>query len=166
MLHINTRIDISLISDFLIKLMNMPLHFFDTKRTGDILQRIGDHGRIKSFLLSNSMNIVFSLFNFIVFMGILAYYNLTILAIFIVGNTLYLIWVLSFMHYRRELDIKRFYQSSIEQSRLIQMVQGMQDIKLNNCEKQKRWEWERIQMHLFRISVKGLKVGQLSLIHI
>lgn len=162
MLHINTRIDISLISDFLIKLMNMPLHFFDTKRTGDILQRIGDHGRIKSFLLSNSMNIVFSLFNFIVFMGILAYYNLTILAIFIVGNTLYLIWVLSFMHYRRELDIKRFYQSSIEQSRLIQMVQGMQDIKLNNCEKQKRWEWERIQMHLFRISVKGLKVGQIQ----
>ena len=155
MLHINTRIDISLISDFLIKLMNMPLHFFDTKRTGD-------HGRIKSFLLSNSMNIVFSLFNFIVFMGILAYYNLMILGIFIVGNTLYLIWVLSFMHYRRELDIKRFYQSSLEQSRLIQMVQGMQDIKLNNCEKQKRWEWERIQMHLFRISVKGLKVGQIQ----
>ena len=162
MLHINTRIDISLISDFLIKLMNMPLHFFDTKRTGDILQRIGDHGRITSFLLSNSMNIVFSLFNFIVFMGILAYYNLMILGIFIVGNTLYLIWVLSFMHYRRELDIKRFYQSSLEQSRLIQMVQGMQDIKLNNCEKQKRWEWERIQMHLFRISVKGLKVGQIQ----
>ncbi len=162
MLHINTRIDISLISDFLIKLMNMPLHFFDTKRTGDILQRIGDHGRIKSFLLSNSMNIIFSLFNFIVFMGILAYYNLTILGIFIVGNALYLIWVLSFMHYRRELDIKRFYQSSLEQSRLIQMVQGMQDIKLNNCEKQKRWEWERIQMHLFRISVKGLKVGQIQ----
>ena len=162
MLHINTRIDISLISDFLIKLMNMPLHFFDTKRTGDILQRIGDHGRIKSFLLSNSMNIVFSLFNFFVFMGILAYYNLTILGIFLVGNTLYLIWVLSFMHYRRELDIKRFYQSSLEQSRLIQMVQGMQDIKLNNCEKQKRWEWERIQMHLFKISVKGLKVGQIQ----
>ena len=162
MLHINTRIDISLISDFLIKLMNMPLHFFDTKRTGDILQRIGDHGRIKSFLLSNSMNIVFSLFNFIVFMGILAYYNLTILGIFLLGNSLYLIWVLSFMHYRRELDIKRFYQSSLEQSRLIQMVQGMQDIKLNNCEKQKRWEWERIQMHLFRISVKGLKVGQIQ----
>jgi len=162
MLHINTRIDISLISDFLIKLMNMPLHFFDTKRTGDILQRIGDHGRIKSFLLSNSMNIVFSLFNFIVFMGILAYYNLTILGIFMVGNALYLIWVLSFMRYRRELDVKRFYQSSLEQSRLIQMVQGMQDIKLNNCEKQKRWEWERIQMHLFRISAKGLKVGQIQ----
>ena len=162
MLHINSRIDISLISDFLVKLMNMPLHFFDTKRTGDILQRIGDHGRIKSFLLSNSLNIVFSLFNFVVFMGILAYYSTTILCVFTVGNALYLVWVLSFMRYRRELDIKRFYQSSLEQSRMIQMVQGMQDIKLNNCEKQKRWEWERIQMHLFRISVKGLKVGQIQ----
>lgn len=162
MLHINTRIDISLISDFLIKLMNMPLHFFDTKRTGDILQRIGDHGRIKAFLLGNSMNILFSLFNFLVFMGILAYYNLTILGIFVLGNTLYLVWVLSFMRYRRELDIKRFYQSAQEQSQLIQIVQGMQDIKLNNCERQKRWEWERIQMHLFRISMKGLKVGQIQ----
>lgn len=162
MLHVNSRIDINLISDFLIKLMNMPLHFFDTKRTGDILQRIGDHGRIKSFLLSNSLNIVFSLFNFVVFMAILAYYNSTILGIFIVGNLLYVVWVFSFMHYRRELDVKRFYQSSVEQSRLIQMIQGMQDIKLNNCERQKRWEWERIQMHLFRISVKGLKVGQIQ----
>ena len=162
MLHINSRIDIQVISDFLAKLMNMPLHFFDTKRTGDILQRIGDHGRIKSFLLSNSLIIVFSFFNFVVFLGILAYYHLTILFIFLVGNVLYLIWVLSFMRYRRELDIKRFYQSSVEQSRLIQLVQGMQDIKLNNCERQKRWEWERIQMHLFRISVKGLKVGQIQ----
>ena len=162
MLHINSRIDIQVISDFLAKLMNMPLHFFDTKRTGDILQRIGDHGRIKSFLLSNSLTIVFSFFNFVVFLGILAYYHLTILFIFLVGNVLYLIWVLSFMRYRRELDIKRFYQSSVEQSRLIQLVQGMQDIKLNNCERQKRWEWERIQMHLFRISVKGLKVGQIQ----
>lgn len=162
MLHINSRIDIQVIPDFLAKLMNMPLHFFDTKRTGDILQRIGDHGRIKSFLLSNSLTIVFSFFNFVVFLGILAYYHLTILFIFLVGNVLYLIWVLSFMRYRRELDIKRFYQSSVEQSRLIQLVQGMQDIKLNNCERQKRWEWERIQMHLFRISVKGLKVGQIQ----
>lgn len=162
MLHINSRIDIQVISDFLAKLMNMPLHFFDTKRTGDILQRIGDHGRIKSFLLSNSLTIVFSFFNFVVFLGILAYYHLTILFIFLVGNVLYLMWVLSFMRYRRELDIKRFYQSSVEQSRLIQLVQGMQDIKLNNCERQKRWEWERIQMHLFRISVKGLKVGQIQ----
>lgn len=162
MLHINTRIDINLISVFLTKIMNMPLHFFDTKRTGDIMQRIGDHSRIKSFLLGNSMNIIFSLFNFLVFMSILAYYNTTILGIFMIGNTFYLIWILSFMRYRRELDIKRFYQSSLEQNRLIQMIQGMQDIKLNNCETQKRWEWERIQMHLFNISLKGLKIGEIQ----
>ena len=162
MLHINSRIDISLISDFLSKLMNMPLHFFDTKRMGDILQRIGDHGRIKSFLISNSLHIVFSLVNFIVFLIILGYYNIHILGIFCIGNILYLGWVLLFMRYRRELDIKRFYQSSLEQSRMIQMIQGMQDIKLNNSEKQKRWEWERIQTNLFRISIKGLKVGQIQ----
>ena len=162
MLHINSRIDISLISDFLSKLMNMPLHFFDTKRMGDILQRIGDHGRIKSFLISNSLHIVFSLVNFIVFLIILGYYNIHILGIFCIGNILYLGWVLLFMRYRRELDIKRFYQSSLEQSRMIQMIQGMQDIKLNNSEKQKRWEWERIQTNLFRISIKGLKIGQIQ----
>lgn len=162
MLHINSRINISLISDFLIKLMNMPLHFFDTKRTGDIMQRIGDHGRIKSFLLGNSLNIVFSIVNFFVFMGILAYYNSKILSIFMLGNVLYIFWVLYFMKYRRALDIKRFYQASTEQSKMIQMVQGMQDIKLNNCEKQKRWEWERIQVKLFKISVKGLTIGQIQ----
>lgn len=162
MLHINSRIDISLISDFLTKLMHMPLHFFDTKKMGDILQRIGDHGRIKSFLIGNSLGTLFSLVNFIVFLIILGYYNLKILGIFLLGNALYVIWVLFFMRYRRELDIKRFYQSSQEQSRMIQMIQGMQDIKLNNNEKQKRWEWERIQVKLFRISLKGLKVGQIQ----
>ncbi len=162
MLHINSRIDISLISDFLVKLTSMPLHFFDTKKTGDIMQRIGDHGRIKSFLMGNSMNIMFSLANFVVFMGILAYYDLKILTIFLVGNSLYVMWILFFMRYRRELDIKRFNLASTEQSRVIQLIQGMQDIKLNNCEKQKRWEWERIQVRLFKVSVKGLTVGQIQ----
>ncbi len=162
MLHINSRIDISLISDFLVKLTSMPLHFFDTKKTGDIMQRIGDHGRIKAFLMGNSMNILFSMVNFVVFMGILAYYNLKILGIFLVGNSLYVMWILFFMRYRRELDIKRFNLSSTEQSRIIQLIQGMQDIKLNNCEKQKRWEWERLQVRLFKVSVKGLTVGQIQ----
>ncbi len=162
MLHINSRIDISLISDFLVKLTSMPLHFFDTKKTGDIMQRIGDHGRIKSFLMGNSMNIMFSLVNFVVFMGILAYYDLKILTIFLVGNSLYVMWILFFMRYRRELDIKRFNLASTEQSRVIQLIQGMQDIKLNNCEKQKRWEWERLQVRLFKVSVKGLTVGQIQ----
>ena len=162
LLHINSRVDISLISDFLIKLMNMPLHFFDTKRTGDIMQRIGDHGRIKGFLIGNSMSILFSLANFIIFAGILAYYNIKILSIFLIGNTFYVLWILYFMKYRRELDIKRFNQSSNEQNKVIQLIQGMQDIKLNNCEKQKRWEWERVQVNLFKISVRGLTIGQIQ----
>lgn len=162
LLHMNSRIDIQLIADFLIKLTAMPLQFFDSRMTGDILQRIGDHGRIKDFLLSNSMRIVFSLINFVVFLAILAYYNLLVLAIFVVGNTLYIVWISFFMRYRRELDVKRFNQSAIEQSKMIQMVQGMQDIKLNNCERQKRWEWERIQVKLFQIGLKGLRIGQIQ----
>lgn len=162
LLHVNSRINISLISDFLIKLMNMPLHFFDTKRTGDIMQRIGDHGRIKGFLMGNSMSILFSLANFIIFAGILAYYNIKILTIFLIGNTFYVLWILYFMKYRRELDIKRFNQASNEQNKIIQLIQGMQNIKLNNCEKQKRWEWERVQVNLFKISVRGLTIGQIQ----
>ena len=162
MLYINSRIDIALISDFLIKLLNMPLRFFDTKNMGDIIQRIGDHGRIKSFLMGNSINIIFSLVNFIIFTGVLAYYNWNILSIFLMGNVLYVIWILSFMRYRRELDIKRFNQSANDQNKVIQLIQGMQDIKLNNCERQKRWEWEQIQIKLFKISEKGLKIGQIQ----
>ena len=162
LLHINSRIDISLISDFLQKLTSMPLHFFDSKNTGDIMQRIGDHGRIKSFLMGNSFSIMFSLVNFIVFIFILAYFDTRILLIFSVGNSLYVAWILFFMRFRRELDAKRFNLSSTEQSRIIQLIQGMQDIKLNNCEKQKRWEWERIQVRLFNVSVKGLTIGQIQ----
>lgn len=162
LLHINSRIDISLISDFLQKLTSMPLHFFDSKNTGDIMQRIGDHGRIKSFLMGNSLSIMFSLVNFIVFIFILAYFDTRILLIFSVGNSLYVAWILFFMRFRRELDAKRFNLSSTEQSRIIQLIQGMQDIKLNNCEKQKRWEWERIQVRLFNVSVKGLTIGQIQ----
>lgn len=162
MLHMHSRIEIQLIADFLIKLTAMPLQFFDLRMTGDILQRIGDHGRIKNFLLSNSMRIVFSLINFVVFLAILAYYNMLVLAIFVVGNTLYIIWISFFMRFRRELDIKRFNQSALEQSKMIQLVQGMQDIKLNNCERQKRWEWERIQVRLFKIGLKGLRIGQIQ----
>lgn len=162
MLHMNSRIDIQLIADFLIKLTAMPLQFFDSRMTGDILQRIGDHGRIKNFLLSNSMRIVFSLINFVVYLAILAYYNVLVLAIFVIGNTLYVAWISFFMRYRRELDIKRFNQSALEQSKMIQLVQGMQDIKLNNCERQKRWEWERIQVRLFQIGLKGLRIGQIQ----
>lgn len=162
LLHVNTRINISLISDFLIKLMKLPLRFFDTKMVGDIMQRIGDHNRIESFLTGSSISTLFSFINFFVFAIILAYYNLLILGIFLLGNALYVAWVLVFMKYRRELDIRRFAQASSEQSSLIQLVTGMQEIKLNNCERQKRWQWERIQVRLFRISMKGMALGQVQ----
>jgi ATP-binding cassette, subfamily B, bacterial len=160
LLHMNTRINIALISDFLIKLMKLPLRFFDTKMVGDILQRIGDHSRIESFLTGNSISTLFSFVNFFVFALVLGYYNLTILAIFLLGNGLYVCWILFFMKYRRALDYKRFEQAAKEQSNVIQMITGMQDIKLNNCERQKRWGWERIQVRLFKISVKNLALGQ------
>ncbi len=162
LLHLNSRIDIRLIADFLVKLTAMPLRFFDSHMTGDILQRIGDHGRIKNFLLGNSMRIIFSMINFVVYLAILAYYNSVVLCIFLVGNTLYVVWISFFMRYRRELDIKRFNQSALDQSKMIQLIQGMQDIKLNNCERQKRWDWERIQVKLFQIGLKGLRIGQIQ----
>lgn len=162
LLHMNTRINIALISDFLAKLMKLPLRYFDTKMTGDIMQRIGDHARIESFLTGNSISTLFSFVNFFVFSFVLAYYNLVILGIFLFGNTLYIVWILLFMKYRRELDYKRFAQSAGEQSNIIQLITGMQEIKLNNCEKQKRWQWERIQVKLFKISIKGLILGQLQ----
>ncbi|WP_080903081.1 peptidase domain-containing ABC transporter [Parabacteroides sp. Marseille-P3160] len=160
MLHVNTRISISLISDFLSKLMKLPIRFFDTKNIGDIMQRIGDNSRIKSFLTGSALTTLFSFVNFIIFAFILAYYNFIILGVFVLGNALYITWILLFMRYRRKLDYKRFTQASAEQSNLVQIVTGMQEIKLNNCEKQQRWKWERIQVKLFKISIKGLSLGQ------
>ncbi len=162
LLHVNTRISISLISDFLAKLMKLPLHFFDTKIVGDIIQRIGDHDRIKNFLTGSSISTLFSFVSFFIFAIVLAYYNLVVLGIFLLGNSLYIAWILAFMKYRRELDIRRFAQAAGEQSNLVQMVTAMQEIKLNNCETQKRWQWERIQVKLFKISVKGLALGQVQ----
>jgi ATP-binding cassette subfamily B protein len=140
--------------------MKLPLRFFDSKNVGDIMQRIGDNERIKSFLTGNSITTLFSFFNFILFACILAYYNLLILAVFFVGNVLYVLWITLFLRYRRRLDMARFAQASAEQSNLVQIVTGMQEIKLNNCERQQRWQWERIQVKLFNISIKGLALGQ------
>lgn len=159
-LHVNSRISISLISDFLSKLMKLPLSFFDTKNVGDIMQRIGDNDRIKSFLTGSTLTTLFSFVNFIIFAFILAYYSLTILGVFVLGNILYILWIIVFLRYRRKLDMARFSQASAEQSNLVQIVTGMQEIKLNNYEKQQRWKWERIQVKLFKISIKGLALGQ------
>lgn len=161
-LHMNTRISITLISDFLAKLMRLPIRFFDAKNIGDIMQRIGDHGRIQSFMTGTTLTTIFSFFNFFIFAFIMAYYNLTILVVFLVGNALYVTWILSFMRYRRKLDNARFAQASANQSNMVQLITGMQEIKLNNCEKQQRWKWESIQVKLFKISIQGTALGQIQ----
>ena len=160
LLHISTRINISLISDFLIKLMKLPLGYFDSKMIGDLMQRIGDHSRIESFLTASSLQILFAVVNLAVFAIVLGVYNVGILLVFLAGSILYTLWVLVFMKKRRELDFKRFAQMAGNQSNLIQLITGMQEIKLNNCEKQKRWEWEKIQARLFRVNIKGLALNQ------
>lgn len=160
LLHISTRINISLISDFLIKLMKLPIRFFDTKMIGDIIQRIGDHSRIQNFLTTQTLSILFSMFNFVIFGVVLLLYNIPIFLVFLAGSSLYFTWVYLFMKKRRDIDYKRFNQMAMEQSNLIQMITGMQEIKLNNCERQKRWEWEKIQARLFRVSVQSLSLSQ------
>ena len=160
LLHISTRINISIISDFLIKLMKLPIGFFDTKMIGDLLQRIGDHHRIESFLTSSTLNTIFSFISLIVFICVLAFYNLKILMIFLIASAIYVMWIILFLKKRKEIDYKRFNQASAEHSNLIQLINGMQEIKLNNCEKQKRWEWENIQAKLFKVSIKGLALSQ------
>jgi ATP-binding cassette subfamily B protein len=160
LLHISTRINISIISDFLIKLMKLPLGFFDSKMIGDILQRIEDHDRIERFLTAQSIGVLFSVFSLVIFAIVLAIYSWTIFFIFLVGSILYFIWIYLFMKRRRELDFKRFSKLSENQSKLIQIINGMQEIKLNNYEKEKRWEWERVQASLFKVSVKSLSLQQ------
>ncbi|MEE4197102.1 MAG: peptidase domain-containing ABC transporter [Bacteroidales bacterium] len=160
LLHLGTRINISLISDFLIKMMKLPVSFFDSKMIGDLIQRIGDHRRIESFLTSSTLNILFSFFNLVIFGIVLFIYSVNIFLIFLVGSVLYTLWVYLFMKKRRELDNRRFAQLSDNQSNIIQLITGMQEIKLNNCEKQKRWEWERIQARLFRVSIARLSLNQ------
>ena len=160
MLHVTTRVSISLISDFLIKLMKLPMSFFDAKMIGDIMQRIGDHSRIQSFLTQSLIDIIFAVITLVIYTVIMATYHFGILSIFFLGSIFYITWVLLFMKRRRELDYKRFQQAAVNSSNVVQLISGMQEIKLNDCEKQKRWEWERIQARLYKISVKGLMLNQ------
>ena len=160
LLHISTRINISILTDFLIKLMKLPMSFFDTKMTGDIMQRMNDQKRIESFLTGSTLNVVFSMFNLIIFSFVLAYYNTSIFLIFLGSSLLYGVWVVLFLKKRRDLDFKRFDISSKNQSSIVQLIHGMQEIKLNNSEQRKRWEWERLQASLFRFNIKSLKLTQ------
>jgi ATP-binding cassette subfamily B protein len=160
LLHISSRINISLKSDFLIKLMKLPISFFDIKMLGDIMQRITDHNRIEKFLTSSTLNVAFSLINLVIFGIILAVYNFQIFGIFITGSILYIFWIKLFLAKRRELDGKKFAQLSENRNSIVELITGMQDIKLNNCEQTKRWAWEDIQAQLFKVKIKGLALKQ------
>lgn len=162
MLHTTSRVSISLISDFLCKLMRLPIAFFDSKMVGDIMQRIGDYNRIQTFLTGSLLSMVIAMVSFVVYGLIMAGYNATIFIVFLIGASLYVFWVLLFMKRRRKLDYMRFQQASANQSNIVQLIGGMQEIKLNNCEKQKRWEWESIQAKLFKVGVKSLTLGQVQ----
>jgi len=160
LLHLSTRINISLVSDFFIKLMNLPISYFDTRMTGDIMQRINDHRRIENLLTGTTLSTLFSFFNLIVFGAVLIYYSVTIFLIFLGGSIFYLVWVLFFLKRRKELDYKRFAQMSQEQSTVIELINGMQEIKMHNAERQKRWSWEFVQARLFDVSLQSLSLEQ------
>jgi len=160
LLHIGARVNVAIISGFLQKLMSLPIAFFDTRLTGDILQRIEDNNRIEEFLTSASLSILFSFFNLVIFGIVLAIFNLKILALFIAGSVLYGLWVSVFMRSRARLDHQRFKQMSEAGNKLINIVNGMQEIKLTQSELTKRWDWEKVQASLFGLKVKGLGIIQ------
>lgn len=160
LLHISTRVNISLLSDFLIKLMKLPMSFFDTKMVGDLLQRINDHERVERFLTAQTLNVMFSAFSFIVFGGVLLYYNIVIFLIFLAGSILYGAWVFLFLKRRRLLDYIYFEQRARNQSKTMQMLIGMQEIKLQHCERRRRWEWEDVQADLFYTNIEAMKLQQ------
>lgn len=160
LLHIGSRVNVKVISTFLFKLMNLPIGFFDTKTTGDLLQRIQDHHRIETLLTGATLSAVFSAVNLVVFGFVLALYDTTICALFVGGTALYALWARLFMRRRALLEYRRFDEAAGNQSSIIQLIQGMSEIKLNNSERRRRWEWEAIQTRLFRISVKGMALNQ------
>ncbi|KAF2507712.1 peptidase domain-containing ABC transporter [Flavobacterium zhairuonense] len=160
LLHLSTRINISLISDFFIKLMDLPISFFDVRMTGDIMQRINDHRRIEKILTTSSLSVLFSVINMFVLGAVLAYFNWQIFLVFFAGSILYFGWITLFLKRREVLDYKRFAEVSQEQSKVMELINGMQEIKLHNAEKQKRWGWEYVQARLFRVSIKSLVLEQ------
>ncbi|MBB2143951.1 ATP-binding cassette domain-containing protein [Pedobacter sp. LMG 31464] len=158
LLHITSRINIALISDYLIKLMRLPITFFENKKTGDILQRAQDHERIRSFLMNNSIGMIFSMLTFVVFGIILFIYNPIIFYIFLAGSTLYVGWVMAFLKLRKKLDWEYFDLVSKNQSYWVETISSIQDIKINNYEKQKRWKWEGIQARLYKVNLRVMSV--------
>jgi ATP-binding cassette, subfamily B, bacterial len=160
LLHISSRISLTILSDFLIKLMRLPMSFFDVKLFGDVMQRMSDQRRVESFLTSSSLESVFSLLNLLVFSGVLLYFNKYLFAVFAVASALYIAWNIFFLRRRRTLDFRRFEVQAKEQSALVELVSGMQDIKLANAEIPKRWRWEGLRARLFRLNTKALALTQ------
>ena len=160
LLHISLRINISLVSDFFIKLLKLPMSFFDTKLMGDLMQRMGDHSRVNSFLTQQTLSIVFSLFTFVVFSIVLLSYNWLVFAIFMLGSLLYGGWLALFLRRRKVLDYELFEQQAINNNKTYEFITSMQEIKLQDCEQRRRWEWEDVQADLFGVQMKSLKLQQ------
>lgn len=160
LLHISTRVNVALISDFLVKLMKLPMRFFDSKLAGDLIRRIEDHRTIEAFLTQSVLSILFSVLTITIFGIVLAIYSWKIFLVFLTFSMFYIGWVKLFMKKRADLNRKNFEQMALNQDNLMQLVYGMQDIKLLGCERQKRWEWENIQASLFRINLRSLNLGQ------
>ena len=160
LLHISMRINISLVSDFFIKLLKLPMSFFDTKLMGDLLQRIGDHSRVQNFLTGQILNVIFTFLSFIIFGVVLFFYNKIIFGVFIVGSVIYGLWISSFLRRRKVLDYEIFEQQAINQNKTYQFITSMQEIKLQDCELRRRWEWEDTQADLFGVQMKSLKLQQ------
>ena len=156
LLHMSSRINISLISDFFIKLTMLPIAYFDTKMTGDLMRRIEDHQKIERVLTSGAIRVLFPSINLVVFSFVLWHYNVNIVLMFVIGSILFFAWVLFFMNKRKELDHKTFDLYSEEKSKIMELINGMQEIKLHNSERKKRWSWEYIQARMFKIKVKSL----------
>lgn len=160
LIHITSRFNIKMISDFLFKMLKLPVSYFDTRNTGEHLQRITDHTRIQNFVSSSTLNMIFSIITFIIFNCILAYYNLKIFFVFVIGATLYVGWTFFFLKKRAELDYKRFDEASQSQNSLIQIINGVKEIKINNSQRKNRWKWEYNQISLFKTSLSTLKLAQ------
>lgn len=160
LLHLSTRITISIVSDFFIKLMNLPISYFDSTQTGEIFQRINDHSRLEKLMTSSTLNVIFSFFSLLLLGGVLAFYSIPIFSVFASGTILYFGWVIFFLKKRKDLDYIRFSRVSQEHSKTLELINGMQEIKLHNAERQMRWGWENLQIKLFRISVKSLSLEQ------
>ncbi len=160
LLHISLRINISLVSDFFIKLLKLPMSFFDTKLMGDLMQRMNDHTRVNNFLTQQSLSIMFSMLTFLVFSIVLFYYNRLVFVIFIIGSILYGSWITLFLRRRKVLDYELFEQQAINNNKTYEFITSMQEIKLQDCEQRRRWEWEDVQADLFGVQMKSLKLKQ------